>query len=358
MNANPPRIRVLLVDDSALALELLRRMLATAPDMDVVGTASSGQEALQRVLELQPQVVCTDYHMPGMNGLELTREIMARAPRPVLVISDSLQPDQRDNIFSMLEAGALDVLAKPQGSQDMHYAAMAAELLQKIRVLSGVRVFRRWPLSTPVATASVVDEPLVPQRGPRRAVRVVGLGASTGGPQALERVLRALPRNWPVPVLCVQHIAPGFVNGLATWLGKCCALPVCIAQTGQTPEPGVVYLAADGLHLDLDAQGRMLLSDAAPVSGHRPSVNVLFEALARHYGDAAAGVLLTGMGRDGAQGLLALHRAGGYTIAQDEASSVVYGMPGHARDLGAADAVLPLDQIGPVLRNLLGEKTR
>lgn len=341
------RIRLLLVEDSPVALEIIKRMIATAPDIEVVGTAANGVEALQKLPALKPDVICTDFHMPRMDGLRLIHEVMSSTPVPILVMSTSLQSEQKQNIFEMLEAGAVDVLAKPMGGLQLEFGAMAQDLIEKIRVLSGVKVFRRRPAGA--IGASRQSPATAAADAGQAAPRIVGIGASTGGPQALECILRALPPQFPLPVLCIQHIAQGFIPGLVNWLSGGCQIRVVTAQTGLRPEPGTAYFAADDQHLEIDDNGMLRCSRLLPVRGHRPSVDVALNSLARHYGAGALGVLLTGMGGDGAEGLLSIRRAGGMTIAQDEDSSVIFGMPKRAIDLGAACRVLPLQDIAPAL---------
>lgn len=339
-----PQIRVLLVDDSPLAVEVIRRMLATAPDIQVVGTAAHGLAALNLIPTLKPDVICTDFHMPGMDGLALTREVMERHPLPILVMSTSLQASQRDNIFAMLDAGAVDVLAKPEGGLALDFPGMAADLVLKIRALSGVRVFRRRSAAT--APAQPPDAAMSPRvSGVFAAPRIIGIGASTGGPQALERVLSVLPADFPLPVVCVQHMAPGFIDGLVSWLASRCRVRICVAGRGVIPVPGTVYFAGSDQHLEVSSQHGFTCPDGEWVCGHRPSIDVTFRSLARNFGSAAMGLLLTGMGQDGADGLLAIRRAGGMTVAEDESSCVVFGMPRQAIEIGAAVTVLPLDQI-------------
>jgi len=350
---NPPSasaagrdIRVLLVDDSPIAIELIRRMLATAPEIVIVGAAGNGVEALALIPQVRPDVICTDLHMPTMNGLELIREVMVRHPLPILVLSISVQADQEHNIFQMLEAGALDIMAKPRGGLESDFGVTAHDLITKIRILSGVKVIGRRRAPVGAATTPMLPSLLSLSATPPR---IVGIGASTGGPQALERVLGHLPADFPLPLLCVQHIAEGFMQGLVAWLAGCCRIRVCTANEGDQPLAGTAYFPPDNRHLEIDDGGGFRCSSALSLAGHRPSVDIAFASLARRYGAAAAGVLLTGMGQDGAQGMLDIARAGGLTIAQDEASSVVFGMPRCAIELGAARHVLPLDQIGPAL---------
>jgi two-component system chemotaxis response regulator CheB len=339
MNTSQSEIRVLLVDDSALAIELIRRMLAGAPGIAVVGAAGNGAQALQLIPQLHPDVVCTDLHMPVMDGYELTREIMARHPLPILVLSVSVQAEQEHNIFQALQAGALDILAKPLGAPGSDFGVIAHDLVTKIRVLSGVKVVKR--RASPGTSAPALAWPASPQ--------IVGLGASTGGPQALEQILRQLPASYPLPLLCVQHIAAGFMQALVDWLAGRCLIRVCCAEPGLAPQPGTAYFAPDQRHIEVDDAGLLRCSSALMPGGHRPSVDLTFHALARHYGAGAVGVLLTGMGQDGAQGMLDIVHAGGFTIAQDQESSVVFGMPRCAIEQGAARHVLALEQIGPAL---------
>lgn len=339
-------IRVLLVDDSAIALHIMQRLLARSPDIQVVGTAADGREALDLLPALNPDVICTDLHMPVMDGLEFIRVVMSRHPRPILVVSVSVEPDS-PNVFRLLEAGAVDVFAKPRAILDADQEKLARELASKIRILSGVHVFRRNGAAMSAASPRL---PIPPQT--RAAVRIVAIGASTGGPQALRAILSGLPSSFPAPVLCVQHIAHGFLSELVAWLAETSPLAVRQAVQGEVPQAGVVYFAPEDAHLELDNGGRLNLSQAPPCDGHRPSVTVTLRAAARQFGPAAVGVLLTGMGRDGADGMAAIAGAGGITIAQDEASSVVYGMPKEAVALGAARHVLPLEQIAAALAAL------
>lgn len=356
LNPKKQRIRVLLVDDSAIALEFMRRMLLPAPDIEVVGTAGDGQQALNLIGRLHPDVICTDLHMPRMDGLALTREIMARRPLPVLVLSVSVQVDQERNIFSMLEAGALDILAKPRGGEQSNFDAIALDFITKIRVLAGVKVIRRTGSPSPpgpgpaVAAQNWAEPELRPQ--------IIGIGASTGGPQAFDRILRQLPADFSLPVVCIQHITPGFMGGLVRWLASSCKIKILTAENGAEPMPGVAYFPPDDRHLEIDASGRLHCSALPASKGHRPSIDMCLTSIAQRYGSAATGVLLTGMGQDGAQGLLDIRKAGGITFAQNEASSVVFGMPRRAMEIGAALQVLAIEQIGPALCRLARMETQ
>jgi two-component system, chemotaxis family, protein-glutamate methylesterase/glutaminase len=348
-------IRVLLVDDSPLALMILQRMLAASPEIQVVGTAGNGREALALIPQLQPAVICTDLHMPVMDGLELTREVMLRFPRPILVLSVSVQQDDTRNIFRLLEAGAVDVCAKPRSGLLTDDGHGMQELIGKIKILSGVVVFRKHRrASLPPASPGQAQPAVI---GPA-VVRMVAIGASTGGPQALQTILTELPPDFPVPILCVQHISDGFLQGLVNWLAAQCRLKVKIAQPGELALPGTIYFPQERTHLEIDDNGRLMSSLAPPLEGHRPSVTFTFQSMARSYGSAAVGILLTGMGRDGAEGMRAIAQVAGITIAQDEESCTVFGMPKQAIDLGAAQYILPAHDIARALTHLLSVRVR
>lgn len=364
-------IKILVVDDSPVALIVLKRIFATSPEIEVVGTAKHGLEALELIPKLQPDVICTDLHMASMNGLEFTREVMHKYPRPILVISNSVQEHDTQNVFQLLEAGAVDVFPKPETGFTSDYELVKQELINKIKILSGVKVFtqhRRNKITENHEhrqTLSIQNRPNNPAKISHssalkslsryhqisKIIKVVVIGASTGGPQALKTIMTHLPATFPVPIICVQHISNGFLNGLVNWLASECKLPVKIASSGELPQPGIVYFPPEEHHLELSEMGKFFCSKALPVGGHRPSITVTFNSVANFYGSFAAGVLLTGMGRDGADGMLAIATAGGLTIAQNEATSVIFGMPKEAIALGAAQHILPINDITSVLLN-------
>lgn len=349
-------IRVLLVDDSPVALAVLERILESSPEIKVVGTATNGKKALELIPKVLPTVICTDLHMPVMDGLEFTKEVMARYPTPILVVSVSVLEGSA-NVFNVLEAGAIDVFQKPKGGLNSEAEVAAAELISKIRILSGVKVFRRHPKSVsreayPVKRETESSKMRDEIRATRCEIRIVVIGASTGGPQALQAILPQLPADFPLPVVCVQHISKGFLNGLVDWLAAQCRMKVRLAQSGEAPLPGVIYFPQEDCHLEIDGKGRFISLEGTMFYGHRPSVTVTMKSLAHYYGSAVVGVLLTGMGNDGAEGMKAVSDAGGLTIAQDEESSVVFGMPGQAVKLGAVRHVLPLEEIAGVLMKL------
>lgn len=345
-------IRVLLVDDSPLAIIILKRMLAKSQDIEVVGTAANGREALKLIPQVQPDVICTDLHMPVMNGLELTREIMAAYPRPILLVSISAYESSL-SAFEVLEAGAVELFPKPEANFERDYEKMAPQLILKIKILAGVRVFTRPRTDTTGAMAAVArQEQSAAIRIASSRVRIVVIGASTGGPAALQATLTQLPADFSLPIICIQHINVGFLQGLVDWLSPQCRVKIETASAGEFPRPGTVYFPQDGTHLQFDQEGRFVVSSEPPVGGHRPSITLTMRSVARCYGSGAFCVLLTGMGKDGAEGMQDVKKAGGITVAQDEESSVVFGMPKSAIEMGAAEHVVPLNAIGPMILKL------
>ncbi|MBI5375279.1 MAG: chemotaxis-specific protein-glutamate methyltransferase CheB [Candidatus Schekmanbacteria bacterium] len=345
-------IKVLLVDDSPLALVIMKRMLYAAPDIRVVGTARNGKEALKLIPIVDPDVICTDLHMPIIDGLALTKEVMEEYPRPILVISISVQKES-ENVFKLIEAGAVDVFPKPSSGLEEDYMKQTAEFISRIRILSGVKVFRKKrekPLKRLETTEPIIAVPgyTVP--------KILGIGTSTGGPNALQRILLRLPSDFPLPVMCVQHISEGFLLGFVEWLQGMSKVKIEIARQGELPLPGHVYFPPENFHLIIDSEGKFRYSSQSPVDGHRPSATVMFHSMAQQFGSSAIGVLLTGMGRDGADGMKAIRDAGGITIAQDEKTSIVFSMPKHAIELDAAQYVLPVDEIARAILTLVNKK--
>jgi two-component system, chemotaxis family, protein-glutamate methylesterase/glutaminase len=350
-------IRVLLVEDSRIALVILKRILDSSPQIEVVGEARSGLEALTLIPKVEPDVICTDLHMPEMDGLEFTFQVMALYPRPILVISVSVQEEDAKRVFQLLEAGAVDIFPKPTAGLAANDELFKQELINKIKILSGVKVFRKKRKSPSQVNNLEADDFSDFAYKSYIQPKIVVIGASTGGPQALQEIFTQLPADFPVPVICVQHICCGFLQGLIDWLATHCQLTIQIAQLGDMPKPGKIYFPDEQLHLELDAWGRFIYFDSPPVAGHRPSVTVSFESVAKFYGNATVGILLSGMGRDGADGMQAIAQAGGFTIAQDEATSVVFGMPKEAINLGAAKQILPIEAIAPRLLAMFPNQT-
>jgi two-component system, chemotaxis family, protein-glutamate methylesterase/glutaminase len=344
-------ITVFIVDSCAIAQQRLTDCLSAGSQIQVIGTANNGIEALERIPKLQPDVVCTNLQMPKMDGCELIRQLLAVCPRPILVVSPMVQATEPETIAKVLKAGAIDVF--PQPITGRWSISDQQALMAKIRVLAGVKVFTKSlrQLPHPLPTPAVIQRPILSPNSPQ----ILAIGASTGGPQAIHQILRLLPADFPLPILCTQHISAGFLPGLIDWQKSMCLLPVKVAEDGECPLPGTVYFAPDHYHLTLDALGCCHYSAAPAINRHCPSITVMFESLAQHYGAGVLGILLTGMGQDGAVGLQAIAQAGGLTIAQDEATSVVFGMPKVAIELEAAQQVLAVDQIGPFLLQTLAQ---
>ena len=336
-------IKVLVVEDSPVLRELLIHILQSDPELHVAGAAGTGEEAITLAERLRPDVITMDIHMPSMDGFEATRRIMQQCPTPVVVVSGSSSRAETAWAFRAMEAGALAVVHKPVGPEHPDHEMMRAQLLTKVKLMSQVKVVRRWPRPRTYATPPLSAPPR-PQ-----AVDVVAIGASTGGPPVLQTILSSLPTDFPAAILVVQHMAPGFLEGFAEWLAQSSPLPVRMAAHGDTLVPGNVYIAPDGRHMKVTPTGKVALFEEGAKNGLRPSVAELFLSVADVYGPRAAGVLLTGMGKDGAEELLLMRERGAATIAQDKESSVVYGMPGEAARIGAACYELPPSQIVSLL---------
>jgi two-component system chemotaxis response regulator CheB len=362
-------LTVVVVDDSAVQRRFLRGAIDAAPDFDVVGEARNGKEAVALVDRLRPRAVVMDLDLPVMGGVEAIERIMAGCATPILVYSAFVGGRDSVNAVEALAAGAVDVLAKP-GPQDTGTLDEYAEALrQRLRLVARIRVITH-PRGRLRATVGLSGEApsLDGQRGrrpllaassldglPQRdGVKLLVIGASTGGPHALLSVLSALPADLPQAVLVVQHMADGFIAGLASWLDDLVPLPVLVGESGRRLLPGTVTIAPSGGNLLVqDARLRVLISPPAPGQFHVPGIDATMASVAEALGPDAVGVLLTGMGRDGAAGLLAMRARGAFTVGQDEASCAVYGMPAAAAALDACDRVLPLVEIGPALYGVL-----
>jgi two-component system, chemotaxis family, protein-glutamate methylesterase/glutaminase len=330
-------IRVLVADDSALFRELLSQVVVAEPGFEVVAVAADGNAAAALARSLKPDVITMDLNMPDADGFSGIARIMAETPTPILVLT----ANRAETVgFRALSLGALDILEKPHATTDLEQYGQL--LRSRLRLLTGVKVIRH--------LRGLRERRHAPSRAAVRP-EVVVVGASLGGPRALAALLRALPADFPAPIAVVQHIADGFTAGLASWLATETRLTVREAREGDRLVAGLVVLAPTGRHL-LVGDGVARLSDAPPVDTFKPSVSPLFASAARAYGPRACGVILTGMGSDGAMGLRAIKDAGGPTLAQDEATSAVFGMPRAAIQLGAVDRVLPIDEIPRALVEL------
>ncbi len=362
-------IRVLVADDSRAFRAILRTILGRSPEIEVVGEAQDGHEAVSQVLALRPDVVTMDVRMPGKDGLEAIEEIMRRRPTPVVVVSAEVGPEKQEVSFRALELGAVEVLAKPRADVRGRFEKEAEEIRMAVRAVAGLKLVTRHkrPRPTPsIAPAPPVEQtttgswvlPRGPSAPPARieplapnAPRVLGIAASTGGPAALARILHELPAGYPIPILVVQHIAEGFEGGLVHWLAGETALSVKVAEDGEPLRPSTLFIAPGGSHLGAGS-GQIQLLKGEPVRGFRPSGTVLFRSLAHEYGPAAAGLVLSGMGDDGAEGLKLLRDRGGWTGAQGPQTSVVYGMPRVAAEKGAVAVSLELEEIPAALLKL------
>jgi len=344
-------IEVLVVEDSPVAREFLVYLLDSDPEIKVVGTVANGKQALEALKEKTPDVITMDIHMPEMDGFEATRKIMETSPTPIVIVTASLDPLAVGTSFRAIEAGALAVVARPQGLGHPGFESDASELVKTVKLMSEVKVVRRWrkapvaPSAAPVPASGVIGDP--------RVIRVIAIGASTGGPLALQTILSRLPKDFSAPVLIVQHIAPGFTQGFVEWLNQTSRLPVHLPTPGEVMLEGHAYVAPEGFQMGVNGKGRIALSQEAPEYGLRPSVSYLFRSLAKVYGERSIGVLLTGMGKDGAAELQLMREQGAITFVQDAESSVVHGMPGEAIRLGAAVYVFPPESIASALQNLV-----
>jgi two-component system chemotaxis response regulator CheB len=345
------RVRVLVVDDSALMRKLIPAILARDPSIEVVGTAMDGAFALKKIEELRPDVVTLDLEMPRMDGMETLRLIMQRAPLPVILFSTHSK-EGAYSTFKALALGAIDFVAKPKDAAAGHLDVIADQLIEKIKVAK--RAGRSKPAAPAIAD---VPQPKKVSRAALPPSRIIAIGISTGGPNALQFLLSQIPAEFPASIVVVQHMPEGFTEMFARRLDECCAIDVQEAKSGDLLAAGRALICPGNRHIMVRRMPRgdmAVLSDGPPVNGHRPSADVLFHSVAQEFGLTAVGIIMTGMGEDGAEGLGAIKSAGGMTLAQSEDTCVVSGMPHAAIQKGHVTKVVPLDGLGAYLLSHYG----
>jgi len=351
------KIRVMIVEDSLVIRTYLEHIIGSDTRLEVAASVSSAEEALRNLNSIAPDVISLDIRLPVMNGIDATLRIMAERPTPIVVFAANVDSDKLNISMNALRAGALTVLEKPSGVTGKDYDRIATHICDQLVAMSDVKVVRQRTsrtISDPVRDTNRNDPSKLMKTPISRAdrFRVLGLVASTGGPNALVTVLSKLPADFPLPILLVQHITPSFLESFASWLEGLCPFKVLIVKGGELPMAGTVYMAPVDHHIEIQA-GRISINKAPLESMQRPSGTLLFRSMARTLGPRCLGVLLTGMGDDGATGLKEIHDAGGHTIAEDESTCVVYGMPAAAVRLGGVSESLPVDSIGDRLAQVV-----
>ena len=349
-------IKVLIVEDSLVVQQLLKHAISSDPMLTVVGVASDGEEALKAVKELRPDVIAMDWQMPKLDGLEATRIIMETTPTPIVIVTGSVAANDAAVSFRMIEAGALAIIQQPPGVDHPDHKREAQQLIRTLKLMSEVKLVKR------IAQTSREQERAKPSVKKmfhaESDIQIVAIGASTGGPNALQKILSGLPRDIPVPLFIVQHISKGFTAGFVEWLQNATNFPLHIASHGEYPLPGHGYVAPDDSHMGIERGPKIVLNKSGLENGLRPSVAYLFRSVAQNFGSNAAGVLLTGMGRDGADELKIMKEKGAVTFAQDEESSIIHGMPGEAIKLDAATYILSPEDIAGALTALINKNER
>lgn len=343
------KIRVFIVEDSPVICELLRHIINQDPRLVVAAVATSAEKAMAQLHQVSPDIISMDVQLPGIDGLEATQRIMQQRPTPIVIVSGTIDAKDQQKAMKALRAGALCVVEKPVGPQNANYRILAESLCTKLTIMSQVKlVQQRFP--KPLGDKQPKQTTVVPPKN--KTFSALGIVASTGGPSALVKLLSDLSVDFPLPIFLVQHIITDFLPGFVRWLNDVCPFDVRIASYGEKPKPGTIYTAPPDHHLE--CRNHTLITTQTPhVCVQRPSGTVLFQSMAQDYREKAIGVLLTGMGEDGADGLLALKQAGSFTLAEDKTTAVVYGMPAAAMTRNAVCESLPLNNIADRIQHLV-----
>lgn len=348
---NKTKIRVMIVDDSQVARDLLTFIINSSPILEVAGYAIDGLDALKQIKTLKPDVITMDIEMPKMNGYETTQKIMETSPIPIIIVTASYHAEEVEKSFKAIQAGALAIMEKPRGPSDPNYGEIAKEIQETIMIVSELKLIRR---RDPCKNMTIKPKnKQIEEETKKGMIQAVGIGASLGGPQAIAKILEDLPGDFPVPLFIVQHISMGFIDGLVNWLRSVTKLNITVAKDMEIAKPGTVYLAPETADMEISPGNVIHLKKAAPSSVH-PSAAPMFASMAKTYGHYCVGVILTGMGKDGAAELLQMKNCGAITIAQDEESCVVFGMPKEAIALGGVKYILPLGEIASFLKQIIG----
>ena len=345
-------VNVLIVEDSRVVSEYLYYILSKDPQIQVVGNVSNGKQAIEFIKEHKPDVVSMDIEMPIMNGLEATRIIMSTTPLPIIIVTASRNANEVATSMEALAAGALAIIEKPVGIGHPDEKRLSEQLVMLVKLMAEVKVVsRKFKKQAPLKQIEMPTKSVLPRTSLPKT-QVVAIGVSSGGPQTLNKVFSKISGKFPVPILVVQHIAEGFLSGLVGWLVKNTAIPILVAEEGMALLPGHVYFAPDRRHLGVSKSGKVILAECENGSTLCPSVAYLFSSITKVYGEAGLGIILTGMGSDGAQELKTMKDTGATTIAQDKESSLIHGMPGVAIKIGAAKHVMSACEIGQLLYEL------
>lgn len=359
MVSSEKKIRVLVVDDSAFMCKVLQEIINSDPQMEVVGQGRDGRDGVALAESLRPDVITMDINMPHVDGLQATELIMSQHPRPIVIVSSESREGAASTLKA-LELGAIDFVPKPSSAIDLDMKTVREELTRKLKLAAKVRVVRtatRSKLAVPVSSSA--DAPkasTIAASGGK--FPLVAVAASTGGPAAVTRVVSGLPNDLPAAVFLVLHMPPEFTRQFAVQLTEIGGLPIKEAENNETPKPGTIYLCPGSHHLRLSAAGKILLDSGARIDGYRPSADAALESIAAYARTFTVGVVLTGMGGDAAKGVKAVKAAGGTVFAQDEATSMIFGMPAEAIKTGAVDEVLPLDGIAAAIEKRVGQLAR